>query len=272
MENYRHFLFGGISGLVEVCVSHPIDLYKTKSQEYKIINRPIPNIFNFLGNRFQKSGFQKGLYTGYVPRISGVIPMRTVFWGVQNYSNQLLLEKYGKESRDGVVLSNTQIYISSGIIAGSFQTVIDTPIEVMKIRLMTGQDTIKNIRFQELFLGFVPNYWRNIVFAGAVSFGANQWKNNSPTTNFLTTASCAFLASVITQPFDYIKTFRQRYLENNISKPLKLRYFLREDFSKNFPKIWTGTLSRASLGFINMGVGAFTIHILEDVYKNYKNM
>lgn len=280
MENYRHFLFGGISGLAEVCISHPIDLYKTKSQEYKLKNKRPPNIFNFFQHRFGKYGFQKGFYSGYIPRITGVIPMRTVFWGVQSYSNNLLLEKYG-DGNVGIgnefTISSTNRYIISGVLAGSFQTIIDTPIELMKIRLMTGQDSLSSLRFRELFAGFMPNYWRNIVFAAGVSFGANQWKNNSPAINFLTTASCAFAASVITQPLDFIKTSQQRYLSKNEAhnkqggKSIKLIRFLSQDFSKNFPKIWVGTFSRASLGFINMGVGAITIIFLEKFYQKSCN-
>ena len=84
----NRFLAGGLSGLVEVLVTHPIDYLKIKKQEYKQMGKE----FNVLSVKPYK------LYTGLVPRLIGVAPMRVIFWGTQD-STRLLLNKYNINSR-----------------------------------------------------------------------------------------------------------------------------------------------------------------------------
>ena len=70
------------------------------------------------------------LYRGIFPRIVGVIPMRFVFWGVQDNSYQYF-NQYN--------YSKFYCGIFAGITGGGCQTLIDNPIEMFKIKTMTNQ-------------------------------------------------------------------------------------------------------------------------------------
>ena len=124
---YR-FISGGISGLVEVTCTHPIDLIKTKLQEASqkniVINNPIKHFYS----KYRLHGI-KYMYSGFIPRIVGVVPMRFVFWGVQGNCNEYI---------NNYNICDTNRLILAGIIGGSAQTLIDNPIESMKIRQMTS--------------------------------------------------------------------------------------------------------------------------------------
>ena len=44
MDN-KKFIAGGLSGIVEVSLTHPLDYMKIKSQEYKQLNKTKKNFF-----------------------------------------------------------------------------------------------------------------------------------------------------------------------------------------------------------------------------------
>ena len=71
INNINHkFIAGGISGIVEVLCTHPIDLIKTKLQETSQKNKVIKNPINFFYNNYKLHGIQY-LYQGFIPRIYG---------------------------------------------------------------------------------------------------------------------------------------------------------------------------------------------------------
>jgi hypothetical protein len=67
---------------------------------------------------------------GVVPRICGIIPMRFVFWGVQDNSYHYFTN----------TLNYSPFYsgVLAGIMGGCCQTIINNPIEVIKIKTMTN--------------------------------------------------------------------------------------------------------------------------------------
>ena len=90
-------LLGGFSGLVEVCITHPFDTYKTHAQ----VNSTLP----------------WKPYAGVGPRLLGVVPMRTLFW-----SSMMALKD--------------QPPLLAGTIIGTLQTIVDAPVENAKIASM----------------------------------------------------------------------------------------------------------------------------------------
>ena len=73
--DYKRYLAGGLSGIIEVITTHPIDYIKTKKQEYIQTNKEITPKFykEITDGKFINS------YRGVVPRILGVVPMRLIF-------------------------------------------------------------------------------------------------------------------------------------------------------------------------------------------------
>ena len=148
---YYNMIAGGISGFFEVTTTHPIDLLKTKMQESSKRN-DIGNPLKWMKNYYKTTGIT-GIYSGYIPRILGIVPLRVVFWGSQEISNEYLKPYIKKDEWR---------YIIAGVIAGSTQTILDVPIENLKVRMMTSKTDF--LSKTNLYAGYYPHLYRNICF------------------------------------------------------------------------------------------------------------
>ena len=85
MTDTKKYISGGLSGIIEVLFTHPVDYIKTQKQIYTQ---------NKINIGFFKYLTRNSFYSGIIPRIAGVAPMRFVFWGVQdssyNYTTNIL--------------------------------------------------------------------------------------------------------------------------------------------------------------------------------------
>lgn len=233
---YNTFICASIAGIVEVITSHPFDVVKTKLQQ----------------NTFPKN--RKGIldlkmyYRGFIPRILGVIPMRGVYWTSQHYYNLHLngLEVFPEKSR----------YLISGVLAGATQTLVDSPVEYIKIMAINQSKANFFSSYRALYYGFWFNLYRNSIFAATVNFSIYYPEKYQP----YYPAIGGLVGSIVSQPLDYLKTHQQA---GNIKG--------FRDFCKNFKKhqkyIMRGTLPRATLGFINMGIGGTVFYYLTDYLK-----
>ena len=127
-----HYKSAIISSIIEVTCVHPLDVYKTVYQQN---NKYTMNNYLNTGLKFK--------YKGYTSRLLGIIPMRTTFWLSQDYAENKLSNYGNRPSR----------YIYVGLFSALCQTMIDTPVENIKIR------KISNIRplFNNLYTDFNPN-------------------------------------------------------------------------------------------------------------------
>lgn len=233
------FISGGISGIIEVICTHPIDLVKTQLQAASQKNIVIKYPIKYFYKKYKLYGIPY-LYAGFVPRIIGIVPMRLIFWGVQGTSNEYL-KKYD--------LYNSQRLILSGLIGGTAQTMIDNPIETIKIRQMTKNNSQFILSKNNIFSGFGPTLFRNTLFASTLNYIVNISPSDNYIIHFLQGAIGGFIASIITQPLDYIKTEKQRF-----TNPRSIYNIIRTDYYK----LMTGAMPRAILGFFNMGIGVTT--------------
>lgn len=244
----KSYVSGGLSGLVEITIIHPLEYFKTIKQNNNL------SFNNFL-KKYSKDGI-KSLYKGYLPRALGIIPMRTVFWGTIYTSEKYLQSKN---------INKKYIYFISGGLSGSVQTLIDCPIESLKTRMMTSN--IKS--FTITFNGFLPNLIRNVGFGAIFNYKKNNMKKNYKNKkigfkdNLIIGSLSGILASLITQPFDYIKTIIQSNNENN-----KMIKVIIKTFDKNPLLFFSGTLPRTSITCISMGIG---LSIFEFLNKKSKN-
>jgi hypothetical protein len=221
--SYSLFLPSIISSLVEVSITQPLDVIKTHSQAKKMDQLK----YNF-----------KSLYKGFVPRALGNIPSRTVFLFSQDYLKYNLDKKYHP-----VILP---------IIAGTAQTVVDTPVEILKM------NQIFDIKNKSYFAGFIPHCFRNIIFIGFV-FNMKEYaknKHNSIEAMALYGAMGAVIGSYISHPLDTLKTIKQS------NSKIQL---------KSFKDYYKGVHLRAGMGFINMGISLSVFELLKIfwVFKQY---
>jgi hypothetical protein len=226
-NTYITLLAGSISGLVEVSAIHPLDYYKTIKQTNNKIK-----INDFVKDIYAKNGI-RSFYKGYASRMFGIVPMRTIFWSTMSFSDKYLQQKN---------INQKYVYLLSGSIAGSLQTLIDCPIESIKTRIMTRNNQ------QILFSGFTPNLLRNVGFAALFNYQKNSMKINNAT--FFDNLCIGFVsgitACIVTQPFDFIKTKMQ-------ANP---KITMRNVIQNNKPfAFFYGLVPRTSITCISMCIG-----------------
>lgn len=158
-----------ISSFIEVGVTHPIDYLKTLKQD----------------NKYSFNKFLKNPYNGVSSRLIGVAPMRLVYWNSISFFKE---KNYSS--------------LKTGIYASSLQTILDYPIEQIKIRRMLQSNNIfKNTNH---FLGFITLLSRNIGFCITFVSSINYFEND-----YYSGAIGGLTGAFITQPFDSLKTHYQ---------------------------------------------------------------
>ena len=124
MTSQSHSLFypALVSSIIETSITHPIDVIKIHKQTSQ------PILYNF-----------KTLYSGYIPRALGNIPSRTIFLFSQDYLHHYF-NKSNSNTYNNTDCCMKNIHISKHsqcilipLIAGFSQTLVDTPVENMKM-------------------------------------------------------------------------------------------------------------------------------------------
>ena len=239
-----------ISGIIEVCVSHPLDRIKTQMQIVALNNSSQINIISIIKNIYHTNKL-KGFYVGILPRLIGIVPMRLTYWSTMTFSSNYFLHNNA---------SNLTLNLLPGLITGIAQSIIDNPIEVMKIKLMAKNPNIKmnmkiNIKINNLYQGFGYLLGRNILFAIPVAHSIKTYGKENP---FLAGAIGGLIGSIISHPFDVIKTEKQRHTYNHIHNPSQI----------TLRKLFTGLSMRCSLSFVNMGVGFVVFNYINNTLLN----
>jgi len=223
-----------ISSIIETTITHPIDVIKIHKQTSK----PILYKFNTL-------------YSGYIPRSIGNIPSRTIFLFSQDYLHQYF------NNKNRQVNKNIQSILIP-FIAGFSQTLVDTPVEVLKMNqimkiknnLNISQNTTKL-----LYKKFIHHFYRNFIFVLCV-YNFKQLSNNTNIqylqSSYIQTALFGAVGGLIgsytSHPLDTIKTCIQtnRNYDN----------FTIKDFFK-------GCHLRAGMGMINMFISLYVFELLK---------
>lgn len=239
MDTYIKYISGGLSGITEVLITYPLDMIKTKKQFHsqKKIKEPF---LTYLKK-------DKNYYRGITPRIIGIIPLRFLFWGVQDNTNHYLKNKEYNKIQKGLIV---------GFNCGVSQTIIDNPIENIKI-LQIANKKIDLKKVLKNNYGFTATLYRNTFFAMSMGTICMQNRTDSNIKNFFLASTAGVFGTIISQPLDYCKTEKQRnYNLNKVSK------ILIDAFKENPLKLYSGLLNRSLLNFFSMGIGFV-------VYDNY---
>ena len=226
----KKYISGGLSGVVEVLFTHPIDYIKTQKQIYVQNNIKISFYKHIIKNHF---------YSGVIPRIIGVVPMRFIFWGVQDSSYTY--------TRNTLNYSAFYSGLIAGILGGASQTLIDNSIEIMKIKSMNNTKP----KLQDFLnqYGFIPTLGRNIGFAICISSICFNNKNLSGREQFIYSAGAGLIGSFFTHPLDYIKTYQQQNSCYNTYQIIKI------NFQNNPLNFYSGLFGRMILSSLTMGIG-----------------
>jgi len=260
------------SGLIEVSVTHPLDRIKTEMQIMTLNNSKSttqhfkPNILTGIKHIYYNTGI-KGFYSGIIPRFIGIVPMRLMYWSSMTVGSDYINHNKGHlESQLNKYIpansSNFIINLVPGLVTGLAQSVIDNPIEVIKIKIMSGSSDIK---ISNLYQGFGYLLARNILFAIPVAYSIKTYGKENP---FLAGAFGGLFGSIISHPFDVIKTERQRHKTIKSDLKINSKITLTQMILKNPLGLFSGLSMRCTLSFVNMGIGFVVFnHLYRGLYK-----
>jgi hypothetical protein len=208
-----------ISSIVETAITHPIDVIKIHKQTYKPIKYDFAH-----------------LYSGFTRRALGNVPSRTIFLFSQDY-----FTKYFKNNN--TIVNKKMQCIVIPFCTGFSQTLVDTPIEVLKM------NKIMNIKNNSLFKGFLPHFGRNFIFVLSVynCKNLNTDNNNKFKTAMYGTIG-GMIGSYISHPLDTIKTCIQTNIDYR---------------SYKFKDYFIGCNLRASMAVINMFISLYVFEIIK---------
>lgn len=212
-----------ISSIFEVCITQPLDVAKIHYQTNTKI------IFTC-----------KELYKGFIPRALGNIPSRTLFLFSQDFYKNIF-QKYDYNN-----INNIKYKILIPSLAGFTQTLVDTPIEVIKM------NKIMNINNKFLYCGFMSHVLRNMLFLIPVYNFKEYAKINNQNIFMigLYGAIGGLVGSYISHPLDTIKTLRQTN-KKDLIKQLSVKDYFK------------GAHLRAIMGMCNMCVSVTVFELLK---------
>lgn len=226
--NFKSALFASIC---EIVIVHPIDVFKIHYQQNS----------NFKIRTFMNYNFTTK-YRGFISRSIGILPMRTTFWVSQDFANK------------NIQLNNTILnYTTKSTFVSIAQTLIDCPIENLKIGKINNSKITFDYKF--FYKGFLPNLIRNNIFAFNV-IGFNKLGDEYNYNKFLSGSIGGLLGSILSQPFDYIKTLRQS------DKNIKYSDIFNTIHKK---KYMNGCTARSLVCFMSMGIGSLAL----DFYNSF---
>lgn len=240
MNHYREFISGALSGVIEVSTTHWIDNLKVRIQYANLsYNKPI--------TKYDMSF--RNLYWGFIPRIIGIIPMRTVFWGAQTYFNDIInKDKFGNFK-----------YFVAGYCAGTIQGIVHTPIELIKTKTITNKGiSIKN---SNIFRGLTSTVYRDALFCGIFN---HIVKNNKDKNDFIAGGFAGIIASIISHPLDVVKTEIQKI---NSKSDNTIKIFL--NMCKTPSIMLSGIIPRMALSFCTMSVGYVSFTFIYSYLYSY---
>ena len=181
-----HIIAGGISGIIEVSCTHPLDYIKIAIQQRKTIK-----IIEF--------------YRGILPRYTSIFPMRGILWGTRNVGIKYF-NKYSLIQQGSLI----------GTWAGIMQTFVDAPLENMKIQKIYYNKIQFN--YKSLTRGYIPNMIRNIILCSGIITGSLCNDNVGLILG-------SFIGCILSQPFDYLKTIQQTEITANFKHLMNGWYF-----------------------------------------------
>ncbi|GFN78196.1 solute carrier family 25 member 38 homolog [Plakobranchus ocellatus] len=213
----KTFVAGAFSGTCSTVLFQPLDLVKTRLQKSVNIGKNL-GMFKELANVVQQEKFV-GLWTGLWPSINRCVP------GIGLYFTSLHWLKTHLCSDKPNPIELIILGASARTIAG----VAVLPFTVMKTRYESGDFHYKSLSealkvtytkegLRGLCSGLTPTLLRDIPFSGLYLMFYTNLKTftvdktlNPAYTNFINGIIAGFLASLVTQPADVIKTNMQLY-------------------------------------------------------------
>lgn len=167
MDHVANVICGGIAGFVADALLYPLDTLKTRSQ----LDRNVQ-----VGTRHMRhvAGY-KSLYTGFFALALGDVPSGAAFYGIYEYTKEVLAEHNKKVDEHGIAIPLPLVHLMGSSIGQFCSLLIRNPFEVIKQQMQAGlykstYETFRSIRrtqgLKGLYAGFFPTLMREVPFDG----------------------------------------------------------------------------------------------------------
>ncbi|GAU91906.1 hypothetical protein RvY_04073-2 [Ramazzottius varieornatus] len=262
----RSFLAGTLTGVCSTFLFQPLDLVKTRIQSQLVAGVPQSAITSFkvipIVTQILRQENIFGLWRGTVPSLFRTVP------GVGIYFTSIHI----MQEMAGPGRTSTETMLI-GVASRVMASLSVLPFTVIKARYESGlfqyssvfgafKSTVMTEGFRSLYSGIIPTLLRDAPFSGIYLMFYEMLKsrikshlpesNWTPVTHFSAGLAAGLLASIVTHPFDVIKTQiqltsdpRQRRLLTS-ARSIWARNGMRGYFAGLFPRIARRTLMTAT--------------------------
>lgn len=217
------YLFSGtLSGAAGVTVSHPLDTVRIRMAVGG--SKAYSNGWQCFRSTVKREGY-RALFKGVTWPLAGIGLQNAILFGTYGPTLELLHAIDGGAIDDNERLTNVFI---AGCVGGGAQTLVCTPLELLKIRMQLHTDKALNplgtarriIRVEgvrALYHGFVPTFVRDFPSYGVwfVAYAAGKrafieqfgWGGSlTPVSLFFAGGLAGVISWGTSYPFDFIKT------------------------------------------------------------------
>ncbi|OQV25507.1 Solute carrier family 25 member 38 [Hypsibius exemplaris] len=216
----RSFVAGTFTGVCSTFLFQPLDLIKTRIQSQLLTGLPnnseLFKVYPIVRQVLREEG-ATGLWRGTVPSLYRTVPGVGIYFS----SIHFMQEVAGPDC-------NPACFLMIGIASRFIASLSVLPFTVIKARSESGlfkyssvfgamRTTISTEGFRSLYSGFVPTLLRDAPFSGIYLAFYEMIKSSlrtrvlpdsswTPALHFGSGVTAGLLASVVTHPFDVIKT------------------------------------------------------------------
>jgi len=238
---WKPLVSGSFSGFASTLLLQPLDLIKTRVQAVRIGPSVKHPLFDALIRIKRNEGFG-GYYRGIVPSLYRIVPGLGIYFLSINSLGELFAFAHGTRKSELRVIENGII----GASARSIATISVLPFTVIKARFESGFYSYSSVLhafrqifakegYRGLFSGLSATVLRDAPASGLylafyryqLSFFPDSSNSVRPFVNFFSGINAGLFASIVTHPFDMIKTQIQLSQE-----PLSFRTAARKIYDR----------------------------------------
>lgn len=267
---------GAFQGVLGLIVEHPFDMVKTRQQAYP------HHTFRRIVSDVSKNEGIRGFYSGFVPNSGRVIIKQLYRWPAMlllpPYFAKTIPESWQKEY-------SSLPKVATGLTIATFESYVTTPLERLKVYLMTSEGSNKSIRkflditqehrFTEFFRGSNAMFPRQLISWVTFLVSDEKLKNrertlkNSEELSFASLMKVALLVGVINtlaiMPFDMVKTNLQK--SDHVANSGLFKTMRQIQSQYGFSAFYRGWQVKMAQYMINSAFSVTALDLLEAKFK-----
>lgn len=222
MENLKPFVYGGVASVIAEFTTFPLDTTKTRLQIQEK-NSKYKNFFDCGRQIYRQEGIGS-LYSGILPAILRQSVYGTLKFGTYYTLKQFIVSKVYHD--DNINSENMFINVSCAALSGALSSAIANPTDVLKVRMQihgkgTNKIPLYKCFYEVYYTEGIKGLYRGVnqTSQRAATIAAVELPvydlckhmlldsiGDHPTNHFLSAFIASFLAAIVSNPIDVIRT------------------------------------------------------------------